>query len=755
MERGEEGREWSEMSWRTDRLGRLTFPGFFFFFFVVFLCWLHEHLMFPSSLVRSEELPPEGWLLDPGEGGRIDDQEDRGHSGRYLIFHLDLFLQFVAFSPVGARRTGNFRRPSRLVSSIHCIFSRRCSSDGLLQSSATSKSRRYSFEKYKMKSKEYKPAVHPDRKSRAVSISLMILVLCGLSFYLGGIYSSDRNKLVAWNSVSSVPSHQEASTKSSASPLQLKSTVFPECGNDYQDYTPCTDPKRWRKYGNYRLSFMERHCPPMFEKKECLVPPPDGYKVPIRWPKSKDECWYRNVPYNWINNQKSNQNWLRKEGEKFIFPGGGTMFPRGVSAYVDFMQDLIPGMKDGTVRTAIDTGCGVASWGGDLLDRGILTLSLAPRDNHEAQVQFALERGIPAILGIISTQRLPFPANSFDMAHCSRCLIPWTEFGGIYLTEIHRILRPGGFWVLSGPPVNYENRWRGWNTTIAEQKADYDNLKKLLTSMCFKLYNKKDDIAVWQKGSDNSCYDQITKPDSYPPKCDDTTDPDEAWYIPLRPCVSVPSRNFKKLDLKSTPKWPQRLHVAPERISMVPSGNAGAFKHDNSKWKARVKHYKTLLPVLGTDKIRNVMDMNTLYGGLAAALIDSPLWVMNVVSSYGAHSLGAIYDRGLIGTYHDWCEAFSTYPRTYDLLHLDGLFTAESHRCEMKYVLLEMDRILRPSGSVIIREANYFLDAIATLAKGMRWNCQKHDTEYNSDSEKLLICQKKLWYSKNSQESLE
>lgn len=71
----------------------------------------------------------------------------------------------------------------------------------------------------------------------------------------------------------------------------------------------------------------------------------------------------------------------------------------------------------------------VASWGGDLLDRGVLTVSLAPRDNHEAQVQFALERGIPAILGVISTQRLPFPSNSFDMAHCSRCLIPWTEFG--------------------------------------------------------------------------------------------------------------------------------------------------------------------------------------------------------------------------------------------------------------------------------------------------------------------------------------
>lgn len=37
------------------------------------------------------------------------------------------------------------------------------------------------------------------------------------------------------------------------------------------------------------------------------------------------------------------------------------MFPKGVSKYVDLMQDLIPAMKDGTIRTAIDTGCGVSS----------------------------------------------------------------------------------------------------------------------------------------------------------------------------------------------------------------------------------------------------------------------------------------------------------------------------------------------------------------------------------------------------------
>ncbi|KAG8095579.1 hypothetical protein GUJ93_ZPchr0012g20200 [Zizania palustris] len=602
-------------------------------------------------------------------------------------------------------------------------------------------------------SKEAKPERQAGR-SRAVPVALLFVVLCAFSFYLGGIYSTGRSLLdvAAGTGIQLQPLAASAAEIKVSSPavVRTKAVVFDECPADYQDYTPCTDPKRWRKYGNYRLSFMERHCPPPAERKECLVPPPPGYKAPIRWPKSKDQCWYRNVPYDWISSQKSNQHWLRKDGDRFFFPGGGTMFPNGVGAYADLMAELIPGMRDGTVRTALDTGCGVASWGGDLLGRGIMTLSLAPRDNHEAQVQFALERGIPAILGIISTQRLPFPSGAFDMAHCSRCLIPWTEFGGLYLLEVHRVLRPGGFWALSGPPVNYENRWHGWNTTATAQKADLDRLKRMLAAMCFKPYSKKGDIAVWQKSTDTACYDKLT-PVSSPVKCDDSVDPDSAWYVPMRSCLTPPSPRYKKLGLDSTPKWPQRLAVAPERISAVPGSSAAAFKNDDSKWKLRVKHYKALLPALGSDKIRNVMDMNTVYGGFAANLIKDPVWVMNVVSSYGPNSLGVVYDRGLIGANHDWCEAFSTYPRTYDLLHLDGLFTAESHRCEMKFVLLEMDRILRPTGYAIIRESSYFLDSIATIVKGMRWSCEKHDTEYKADKEKILVCQKKFWSGKHNQ----
>lgn len=581
----------------------------------------------------------------------------------------------------------------------------------------------------------------PEKKSKLLPPALILLSLCAISFYLGGIFCSTKDELLLQSG------SDGADLKVSGCQLQRKITNFNECSIAFQDLTPCMDPVRWRKYDRHRMAFRERHCPPPSERMECLIPPPEGYKVPVRWPRSRDECWYRNVPYDWINTAKANQRWMQKKGEKFIFPGGGTMFPNGVGEYLDQMEALIPGMKDGTVRTALDTGCGVASWGGALLDRSILTMSLAPRDNHEAQVQFALERGIPAILGVIATQRLPFPAAAFDIAHCSRCLIPWTDHGGVNLLEVDRVLRPGGFWVLSGPPINYKIHWKGWDSTEEKQKADLDKIQDLLERMCYKQYAMQGDIAVWQKPIDDTCYNERAE-ETVPPLCDDSIDPDAAWYAPMRPCIVKLATPFTHIGVGQTPKWPERLKEAPERSHSFSGGSEGAFKKDTRVWEGILRQYKALVPDLGTSKIRNVMDMNTKYGGLAAALIDDPVWVMNVVSSYAANSLGAVYDRGLIGTVSDWCEAFSTYPRTYDLLHVEGLFTAESHRCEMKVVLLEMDRILRPEGYVILRDAANFVDNAQTLGEGMRWKCQKHEVERMlTDSEQLIICQKSLWRS--------
>ena len=48
------------------------------------------------------------------------------------------------------------------------------------------------------------------------------------------------------------------------------------------------------------------------------------------------------------------------------------------------------------------------------------------------------------------------------------------------------------------------------------------------------------------------------------------------------------------------------------------------------------------------------MDMNSNLGGFAAALSDRDVWVMNVAPTRASARLKIIYDRGLIGSVHDW-----------------------------------------------------------------------------------------------------
>lgn len=68
------------------------------------------------------------------------------------------------------------------------------------------------------------------------------------------------------------------------------------------------------------------------------------------------------------------------------------------------------------------------------------------------------------------------------------------------------------------------------------------------------------------------------------------------------------------------------------------------------------------------DTLRNIMDIKANLGGFAVALNNKDVWVMNVVQDNGSNTLKVTYDKGLLGTVHKWCEAFATYPCTYDFL---------------------------------------------------------------------------------------
>ena len=189
----------------------------------------------------------------------------------------------------------------------------------------------------------------------------------------------------------------------------------------------------------------------------------------------------------------------------------------------------------GKIRTVLDVGCGVASFGAYLLPLDILAMTLAPNDVHQNQIQFALERGIPAILGVLGTMRLPYPSKSFDLAHCSRCRIDWRERDGILLLEINRILRPGGYFVWSSPPV-----YRG----DPEGKKEWNDMVDLVHRICWRIVAKKDQTVLWAKPTTNDCYEK-RPPGTWPLLCSIANDADSGWQEPMKLCITpVTSREY-------------------------------------------------------------------------------------------------------------------------------------------------------------------------------------------------------------------
>ncbi|KAI7731199.1 hypothetical protein M8C21_011630 [Ambrosia artemisiifolia] len=464
------------------------------------------------------------------------------------------------------------------------------------------------------------------------------------------------------------------------------------------DYIPCLDnlqairSLRTTKHYEHR----ERHCPE--NPPTCLVPVPEGYQRPIKWPTSREKIivtgfanlpayresnrayrnriWYHNVPHTKLAVLKGHQNWVKVDGEFLTFPGGGTQFKHGALHYIDFIQENVPDIAWGKrSRVVLDVGCGVASFGGFLFDRDVLAMSLAPKDEHEAQVQFALERGIPAISAVMGTQRLPFPARVFDVVHCARCRVPWHIEGGKLLLELNRLLRPGGYFVWSATPIYQKN---------PEDVGIWDAMKKLTKSMCWEVQAVGKDkvnkvgVAIYRKPMSNDCYEG--RQQNEPPLCNESDDPNAAWKVPLQSCIHKVPVAAEVRGSQWPERWPSRVEKVPYWLLSSQVGVYGKpapddFSADFDHWKRVVT--KSYMNGLGIDwsTVRNVMDMRAIYGGFAAALKDKNVWVMNIVSVDSPDTLPIIYERGLFGIYHDWCESFSTYPRSYDLLHADHLFS--------------------------------------------------------------------------------
>ncbi|KAI3926768.1 hypothetical protein MKW92_011020 [Papaver armeniacum] len=492
------------------------------------------------------------------------------------------------------------------------------------------------------------------------------------------------------------------------------------------NYIPCTDVESSTgKLQMYRHH--ERSCPrtpPM-----CLVPlPPGGYNTPVPWPDSKLKIFYGNVEHPKLASFIKTQNWLMQSGEYLTFPSNQSEWKGGVLHYLDFIEEMVPDIEWGkNIRIVLDLGCMDSSFGATLLDKEVLALSLGLKDDLRDLAQIALERGFPAVVSHFGTRRLPFPSGVFDVIHCGECSIPWHSNGGRLLLEINRILRPGGYFILSKKHDNIE---------------DEAKMLDLTASICFNILAHKTDeisdlgVKVYQKPDNNAIYELRRK--KHPPLCKENEKPDAAWYVPMKTCLHTIPASIEQRGTEWPEEWPKRLETFPEWL-----GNTGKLAADTEHWKAVVE--KSYLVGLGINwsNVRNIMDMKAIYGGFAAALAQKNVWVMNVVPVNAPDTLPVIYERGLLGVYHDWCESFGSYPRSYDLLHADHLFSRLKNRCKQPVgIVVEMDRLLRPGGWVIIRDKSEILEPLEAILRSLHWEMVMTFTQ---DKEGIICAQKTTW----------
>ncbi|RAL54090.1 hypothetical protein DM860_004561 [Cuscuta australis] len=505
------------------------------------------------------------------------------------------------------------------------------------------------------------------------------------------------------------------------------------CAADYSHYMPCEDPRARR----------EKHCVLPEDAPLCLIPQPGGYRAAVSWPESLHKIWHDNMPYEEIANWKGRGGGgMKEEGPYFTFPEHSPMFSDGAQPYIDKLKQYIP-IAGGVLRTALDMESGAGSFGGFLLADDMLTLSLASKGSNKQQVQFALERGIPAFAATLGTYRLPFSAFSFDLVHCLKCSIPFTTHNATYFIEVDRLLRPGGYLVISGPPVQWPKQDKEWT-----------DLQAVARSLCYELIVVDGNTAIWKKPNGDSC---LQKNEFELELCDDSDEPSVAWYVKLKKCVSKCYSAKGNIAIGAIPKWPKRLMKASSRAAALKYG-LDVFEADNRRWARRVAYYKKTLNLkLGTPAIRNIMDMNAFLGGFAAALSSDPVWVMNVIPARKPLTLDVIYDRGLIGVYHNWCEPFSTYPRSYDLIHVAAIQSllkdpsSATSRCDLVDLLVEMDRILRPEGTVVFRDSPQVIRRLERITQAVRWTSSIHEDEPGSPgTEKILVATKKHWTSDSS-----
>lgn len=93
--------------------------------------------------------------------------------------------------------------------------------------------------------------------------------------------------------------------------------------------------------------------------------------------------------------------------------------------------------------------------------------------------------------------------------------------------EVDRVLRPGGYWALSGPPINWKSHHRAWQRTEEDLRREQTKIEQVADLLCWEKVSEKGDIAVWRKRINaESC---PTRQGAPQPNVCSAPDPDDVW----------------------------------------------------------------------------------------------------------------------------------------------------------------------------------------------------------------------------------
>ncbi|KAA8532910.1 hypothetical protein F0562_032973 [Nyssa sinensis] len=327
---------------------------------------------------------------------------------------------------------------------------------------------------------------------------------------------------------------------------------FSLCGKERENYVPC-----YNVSGNLLAGFndgkeFDRHCEISQEPQHCLVRPPKEYKIPLSWPVGRDVIWSGNVKITkdqFLSSGSMTKRLMLLEENQIAFHSEDDLSYDDVKDYSRRIAEMIGLGSDSEflqagVHTVLDIGCGFGSFGAHLLSLKVMAVCIAEYEVTGSQVQLALERGLPAIIGNFISRQLPYPSLSFDMVHCAQCGIVWDTKDGMFLIEVDRLLKPGGYFVLTSPAS------RPHGNSSSAKKGSMSIPIEEPQKICWSLLAQHDDTFVWQKTAEADCYS--SRRQGAIPLCQEGQDA-QSYYQPLAPCISgTTSRRWIPIQNRSS-----------------------------------------------------------------------------------------------------------------------------------------------------------------------------------------------------------